>query len=390
MTARTPYQAAIHQAMSSALSRRGAQRLCLAALAFSCACGEDFDPASELTGLRVLAVKKSAPYVQPGERIDLTLLWHDADPGRPPPQIVWLAFCENPPGDLFEACLTQPPDLSEETLATRVSLPEPGGTVPNDRFSFVTSPDLISSRPPPSDPRATPYGLNYVFFAACAGQLELLTDASASFPFACYEELDGVAGFSDGDNRRDSRDFIIGYTAVYAYDELQNQNPRFDGFQFGTTTFWPDAPAELAAAAPPGALLVSSRDLCIGDACESAPLPPDAEPCLEELTVDACLEDECDGTRWMAGVDPASAEVDAVASARSSTPLGEQMWLNYYTTFGELEEEVRLVNDAVEGFIEDTATHFQAPDTAGAAFLWAVVHDNRGGAEWARLRVCVR
>lgn len=340
--------------------------------------------------MRVLAVKKSSPYVRPGERIDLTLLWHDAEPGRPPPQIAWFALCENPPGDLFEACFAQPPDLSEEELAARVSVPEPGATVPNDRFGFVTSPDLISARPAPSEGNAIPYGLNYVFFAACAGQLELQTDGASPIPFVCYEELDGTPGFSAGDPRRDSRDFIIGYTAVFAYDQVENQNPRFVALEFGGVTYWPDSPAELAAAAPPGAVLAAPRDVCIGEGCDSAPPAPSSEPCLDGLTVDACVEDECDGTSLAASVDPASAEVDAVASARSSTPLGEQMWLNYYSTLGELEEEVRLVNDANAGFNEDMGTTYQAPEAPGAAYLWAVAHDNRGGTEWARLRVCVR
>jgi hypothetical protein len=265
----------------------------------------------------------------------------------------------------------------------------PGAAAPNDRFSFVTSADLISSRPPPAEGSTTPYGLNYVFFAVCSGQLDLVTDGSP-IPFVCYEELDGVSGFSAGDTRRDSRDFIIGYTAVFAYDEIQNQNPRFIGLEFGGVTLWPDAPPELAAAAPPGAVLAGPGDVCIGAGCNSAPPPPDAGPCLDALTVEACLVGECDGTNVRAYVDPASAEVDEAASSSSETPLGEQMWLNYYSTLGDIDEEVRLVNDAVAGFTEDTSTDYVPPDAPGAAYVWAVVHDNRGGTEWARLRVCAQ
>jgi hypothetical protein len=353
-------------------------------------CGVEFDPASELTSLRVLAVKKSLPYSRPGEAVDLALLWHDSEPGRPPPQIAWLAICENPPADLFEACFAQPPDLTAEELAARISLPDPAATVANDRFSFVTSTDIISSRPPPAQGSTTPYGLSYVFFAVCAGQLDVLMTGDAAIPFVCFEELDGVAGFSDGDTRRDSRDFIIGYSAVFAYDEYRNGNPLVSGFRFGGTTLWPDAPAELAAAAPAGAVLASPRDLCIGDACESAPPEDDGAPCLDELTLDACLEDECAETELQPLVDPASAELDEVASARGSGMLGEQMWVNYYSSGGELSEEVRLLNDAVEGFRTDTSTGYQAADTARVSHVWAVAHDNRGGAEWARVRVCTR
>ena len=54
-------------------------------------CAAQFDPGSELHGLRVLAVKKSKPYARPGSLVDLQLLWHDTEPDRPPPQIAWLA-----------------------------------------------------------------------------------------------------------------------------------------------------------------------------------------------------------------------------------------------------------------------------------------------------------
>jgi hypothetical protein len=373
----------------STLAPRG---LWLALLvAFATGCGAEFDPGSELGGLRVLAIKKSAPYARPGEAVDLRMLWYDAEPNRPPPQIAWLAACENPPADLFEACFTRVPDLATDELEARISLPDATATTANDRFSFVTSSDIISSRPPPPESSTTPYGLTYVFFAACAGQLELLTGSGSELPFACYEEVDRVPGFSAGDVRKDSRDFVIGYSAVFAYDEYRNNNPLISGVEFGDATLWPDAPADVAAAAPPGAVLAAPRDLCIGDGCElPTPEADDVEPCLDVLTLDTCADGDCDTTRVQPLVDPSSAERDDAASARSSGALGEQMWVNYYSSGGELDEEVRLLNDAVAGFSADTSTQYEAADTARVAHLWTVAHDNRGGTEWARLRVCTR
>lgn len=358
----------------------------LASLAAGCAA--EFDPASEVTGLRVLAVKKSAPYARPGESVDLTMLWHDAETGRPPPQIAWVALCENPPADLFEACFTQLPALPQEELEARISLPDPAATTVNDHFSFATSADLISSRPPPPQANTTPYGLTYVFFAACAGQLDV--NMAAAAPFVCYEELDGVDGFSEGDARRDSRDFVVGYSAVFAYDTFRNQNPIVSGMQFGDAIIWPDSPPDVAAAAPPGAVLAPARDLCIGAACGLIQPETDTEPCLEALTLDACLDGECDTVDVQPLVDPVSAELDDAATARGGEALGEQMWVNYYASAGELGEEVRLLNDAVEGFRTDTSTDYEPAEAAQVSYLWAVAHDNRGGAEWARLRVCTR
>ncbi|MEY2934485.1 MAG: hypothetical protein RL033_5234, partial [Pseudomonadota bacterium] len=170
------------------MSRRSLPLAVVALVASTLGCGAQFDPASELQGLRVLAVRKSAPYAQPGTTVDLQMLWHDSQPDRPPPQIAWLASCQNPPADLFEICFSTlaalsgassgqaTPEVTAELLASlagRVSLPSPGQTQANDRFSFTTAPDIISSRPVPKDPTSVPYGVDFVLFAACAGTLEL-------------------------------------------------------------------------------------------------------------------------------------------------------------------------------------------------------------------------
>src|SRR5258708_1863381 len=55
------------------------QRLLLGALSLSTAlgCGPQFDPGNEIKTLRVLGVKKDKPYAQPGDDVNLQLLWHD-------------------------------------------------------------------------------------------------------------------------------------------------------------------------------------------------------------------------------------------------------------------------------------------------------------------------
>ena len=44
---------------------------------FLLGCGPDFDPPSELHSLRVLAVQKDLPYAQPGQTVNLQMLWQD-------------------------------------------------------------------------------------------------------------------------------------------------------------------------------------------------------------------------------------------------------------------------------------------------------------------------
>src|SRR5690606_35074905 len=63
------------------------------------------EPISELETLRVLAVQKSAPYADPGEEVELRMLWFD---GAAPParsiQRTWISGCYNPPADQYAGC----------------------------------------------------------------------------------------------------------------------------------------------------------------------------------------------------------------------------------------------------------------------------------------------
>lgn len=357
------------------------------AVALACAvatgCAAEFDPGSKIENLRVLGVRKSAPYARPGQAVDLQLLWHDAGApreGQAVPQIAWAAVCRNPPGDLFEQCFAQVPDADPDDLANLISLPEPGASTPNDRFSFETAPDIISSRPPPAG-GAAPYGLHYVFFAVCAGSLT--PTPGGGLPFGCYEEIDGEPGLTGGDEQLDSTRFIVGYTAVFVYEEFTNENPLVTGMEFGDMTLWP---ASAAAGAPEGAVVLAPPDLCVGSECAATPAD-DGAACPAELTFPAC-DDDCDDIPVRPLVDPSSAELDAAASARGETLL-EQMWVNYYAARGEIDEEVRLLNDATQGWNEDFGTSYRLGEEPGVAYVWAVAHDNRGGAEWARVRLCI-
>jgi hypothetical protein len=196
--------------------------------------------------------------------------------------------------------------------------------------------------------------------------------------------VDDVAGFTPGDAQLDSRDFVIGYTAVFVYEDIANENPQVLGVELNGATLWPSDAAE---SAPTGALLLPAEDLCIGRSCEPAPSDEIPLVCPDVLTLDACVDD-CDAARVRPVIDPTSAEVDAAASNRSSGAIEEQMWINYYSAGGEVGEEVRLLNDATLGWNERFEMEYTPSDTARVSYVWAVAHDNRGGAEWLRLRIC--
>src|SRR6188768_474071 len=172
---------------------------------FLLGCGPDFDPPSELHSLRVLAVEKDVPYAQPGEHVNLTMLWQDASPLAGPDRpvsIAWSPPCFDPPGDLYYACFANP--------ATFSGMIKQGGADP-ERFDFEVPPDIISRRPPVTDgSNNPPYGLTYVFFAACAGQLTIVpTSGQTDFPIGCKDANGNLLGADD---------FVAGYTSIYSFE----------------------------------------------------------------------------------------------------------------------------------------------------------------------------
>lgn len=361
------------------------------------ACGESFAPGSEVRGLRVFGVQKDRPYAAPGETVELSLLWHyapvpeDVERGSPrqPPEIAWLALCDNPAGDAFELCFAQLPGAAETTEtgasegsgteepfaldaaeATRISLP----TDPlraNDRFELTLPLDLITSRSQPLESNPRPYGISFVFFLACNGRLGW-TEGDEQFPLACYA-ADGISGLEPGAERLGADQFVFGYTAVYAYEQLSNENPQISGVQLGEQVL------------RPGQGGLTGGDLCVGQACLDEPADRQG-PCAPALTLD-CSQG-CDELPLRPLMDPTNAEQDAVGTELSGRPISEQMWINYYAAGGSVAQEVRLLNDADLGWNEDLGTAYTPPSEAGVSFVWAVAHDNRGGSQWLRLRLC--
>ncbi|MBK7580385.1 MAG: hypothetical protein IPI67_09295 [Myxococcales bacterium] len=327
----------------------------------SLGCTADFDPPHELKTLRVLAVQKSAPYAKPGETVDLSMLWYDGSKKAPRPvQVGWFAGCFNPLGDLYAGCFA---DLAKGGPTGPGGLP-PGiqfGT--GDTFSFDMPSDVISSRPPPVDPKQPAYGLAVVFFAACAGKLGPPPEGEAAgFPVACY---------GPGDERLGADDFVAGYSTIYSFENYRNQNAIITGFQVAGV----DASAN-----------------CVDAACLGAP-PPATLDCNTAPCVQACADDgdkECPEISVKPLIDPASAELDQVSADAYGKKYEEQMWIRYYVSRGGVKSDVRLLNDAQKGWSSDHGTKLFAPKKPGPMSLWAVVHDNRGGSAWVRQDILVQ
>jgi hypothetical protein len=336
----------------------------LLALGSALGCGPEFDPSSEVTTLRVLGLKKDKPYAQPGDTVQLQLLWHDAK-GRDDVQTLFIDGCVNPPGDLYYGCFTQYGEAAAQGTLPRIG--------DEDRFEVTLPRDIISSRLGELEPGQTPYGVDIVFFAVCAGRIELAMDAasadgSAGLPVRCLDD-EGVA--------LGSEDFIVGYTTIYSFEGVSNTNPAFTVDSSGAGEF-------LIAGKPVAAD-------CVGEACQIA---ADVEvDCADEpeRCIKPCEDDgdsECPEISVAPAIDPSVVERDDASSDLFGTETSEQMWINYYVDHGSVSE-VRLLNDSTTGWNGEYRGELRAPKDPGLLKLWAVSHDNRGGMDFARVTLKV-
>lgn len=326
-------------------------------------CGPQFDPGNEIKTLRVLGVKKDKPYAQPGDDVNLQLLWHDPK-GPREVQRLFLGGCVNPPGDLYYGCFAQ-----YGQTAAQGGIPAIGD---GDTFQVTLPKDIISSRPAlePGQPR---YGLYIVFFAVCAGKIDFATsagnpDGSSGLPIRCLDDAGKPLG---------SEDFVVGYSSIYSFENVSNENPSFTVDEAGHGQF---TVADKALVAD-----------CVGNACQTTAavdVDCDAEP-------DRCIKrcaDDGDPSCPTIDVKPAidqKVEKDDVSSALFGTDVTEQMWVNYYVDHGGISE-VRLLHDTNSGWNTKYRGQLYAPKAPGPLQIWAVIHDNRGGMEFSRITLGVK
>lgn len=340
---------------------------CVAAGPIASGCAPGFDPISKVVGLRVFAVTADQPYSQPGESVTFKISYQDApidgSEGNRPVQILWLGGCFNPFGDQYYGCYPKFAELFAD-------LGEGGSPLDNpyigigDTFTMKLPEDFISSHP--IIPGATtPYGMAYVFFAACAGQIRPLPPgetadeggAAGSFPLGCYD--------SDG-NRLGPDSFVPGYTQVYAFEGgRENANPA-----------------------------ISALTLADGDTGEEQTLSDDVAQAAVVTRCDvdeetrraaACNKGEnalaaCKSYNLEAIVASDVAELDPGSKDVDGKELHEAVWLDYYADAGDLGASVKLVADTSGRYVDDRAVNWVPPDSPGPVNIYAVAHDSRGGA----------
>lgn len=355
--------------------------VCLVVMGWAVACAPGFDPVSKVNTLRILAVTIDKPYAQPGDDVTFQMTVHDGygeigDGAAPRDlEVLWLGGCIDPPGDQYFLCLEQiaeilapfagggPPDggfplelIKQETIPGSRS-----GDVGTSEFTITLPSDIISRRPVPDV--GPHYGIAYVFFAACAGNLIAAPLDSPGggdvpdFPLRCVGPDGDVLG---------NESFSIGYTQVYAFaDARENQNPAIDGLSLDGVAIDTLTDLPVVPACP-----VSAADRRTASCGSGEP----TGDCVK-IRVGAMIGD-------IAELDPGATDIDG-------NPARETVWVTYFSDGGDLSPALSLVSEATKGYQADFSTEWIPPADPGIYSLWAVARDQRGGSSVIRRSVRV-
>jgi hypothetical protein len=355
----------------------GAALVALVALLALFACGgEGFDPASKVDSVRLFAVSADKPYARPGETVTLEALSGDGRRDKPrAAKLYWIpVLCLNPKDDLYYLCFAPSGDGGQQAGSTRL-IPlgplaptadggadagasagaggNPFASIPTGvdlapflpsgaRFSFTMPQDALQVRP-----GSDPYGLAIVFSILCAGRVEFAPRDPAGGPQQVPVQCTDERG-----ERLPPSDYVVGISRVYAWGERVNTNPVIESVTQDT------------------------KDVS-----------PAAGITLERCT--AAKEKDCKENKIGVRVSDSSWEPNPSDVTRDG-PLHEQIWVDYYSDLGKFDDEARLLFDTRGGRISDSDVKFRAPKDVADGTLWAVVHDNRGGASWIVIPLHVR
>jgi hypothetical protein len=315
-------------------------------------CGpSDFDPQSKIAGVRILASQADKPYAKPGDTVHLDVLTVDGRTDKSKPlTLYWIPLvCENPTNDAYYGCFAPPSGDAGASdgggMEGGLALLRPGVDLTpflktGPTFDFTMPADAITAHKvtPGLD---APYGLAILFNVACAGHLEI-TDTNP----ATGQQQVPIGCFDDDKNQVDPSQYVIGYTRVYAYTDRTNANPVIDHVTYQGDT------VDVAKGVDMERCKTEKRSDC------------------PEVTFDVVVPEDS----WE--LNPSDKDPDG-------TIRHEQIWAAYYASVGQLEGDARLLYDPARGKIDGSEVKYQAPNEAGEGTVWIVVHDNRGGANWA-------
>jgi hypothetical protein len=303
----------------------------------ACACSAvSFDPESKVETVRILATSADKPYAAPGDTVNMQVLAVD---GRPSPlapmNVYWLpSACIDLPGDAYYGCFA--------SFARTLPLHTDVGSalVAGASFSFQMPTDVIASH---TTVGGDPYGLAVIFTIACAGHVEYVPPpfggSPDAVPFGCFDAAGALLGADD---------FVLAYSLIYSFVDRTNSNPVLESVTVN------------------GAVVDPTVGIAL-DHCTKANI------------------DDCPTTPLDVVVPASSQELDPSDLDANGDVLKEEIYVDYYLTAGKVASDTVVLFDPRAGRLSGTGNALSAPQTAGDYRLWAVVHDDRGGASWQEL-----
>lgn len=374
----------------------------LAAWAASSCSPSGFSSQSLVQSVRILAASADEPFARPGDRVHLTIFAFDGRPAAArsgaPMNIDWLPSpapgevvpCVNPANDAYYACF---PEFRSASLGSGPTSDMDGGidsvdaagdsgvnaglsapdACPSDGAAcangadaaiaqpvtstaeFTMPPDIVTSHPPV--PGSSPYGLAIVFNMACAGQVQFVPPSSSipnpqQPPVGCFDD----AGTALGPN-----DYVLALTRVYSRlapdgGYYTNANPVITGVHL-----------------PPCTLAVQGS------------VPSFTSPAIAAM----CTSSHCPNVTLGAIVPESSWELNPLALDSHGNAQHEEIWVDYYSTFGGFTGQTRLLYDPTTGAVSGSDTAFEppalGPNDVHDGFIFAVVYDDRAGASWVSI-----
>jgi hypothetical protein len=320
-----------------------------------------FESETIIDTVRILASRASEPRARPGDAVTLEILTYDGRTNPPKAKALktyWLSVpCVNPAGDAYYACFSQfgagkGGDAGAPTGPggdAGPGSPRPGGDLaavlaPGDKFSFTMPSNIII----PRNGVSPSYGLVIFFNFACGGDhLELLpidpNNANPQqIPIGCFDSDHDLLGPDD---------FVFGFTRIYAYDQPTEENPKIT------------------------AVDMSGMPIGVDGGVATAPFKA---PLCTQSTSDTCTQKHPIGPV----VPP-------------SIPGGKQVWADFFSTTGKFSSSARLLYGPMVSLNipGETDNNFLPPsDLSGAPldnFIWIVVHDDQGGADWVKVPLMI-
>jgi hypothetical protein len=342
----------------------------------SCAPSGFADP-TQIESVRILASSADTPYAKPGSQVTVHVLAFDNRSSKPAPMTIsWLKYpCTDPEDDAYYSCFQQFAGAAKDAGAAPGSGgggvldagAEAGLFVLGPSATFSVPSDAVTSHPPQPGAQV-PYGLVFLFNAACAGEPKILPpDPSNQNPQAVP-----VGCFDAKGNQLGPDDWVLGYTRVYAYDSLTNANPVIS---------YVDVNGQKLA-------------LTQGDGPQTyeAPACDAGAGCLSMSPCTSSDQGKCQ-VKIGPVVPSSSWEKNPEQTDVNGNPLHEEIWADFFSSVGQVQYSARLLYDPSTGSIggaDTTDNNFQPPSTPSEGYIWIVVHDNRSGAAWVTIPVSIR